>query len=75
LSPLMVISAGLNVPCSYICRKYINHINLLYFPHSPPPLSVFPLVWPVWQVLHSFGVFSLFIEIFALIFYLSMYCA
>jgi hypothetical protein len=43
LSPLlMVILTGLNIMYSYLCRKYINHIHLLYFFLSPSPLHKCP---------------------------------
>jgi hypothetical protein len=35
-SLLMVISIPLNVPHLYLCRKYINHIQFLYFLHLGP---------------------------------------
>jgi hypothetical protein len=43
---LKITSAGFSVPYSYMCRKYINNIHLLYFLHLPslfhlcPPLSM-----------------------------------
>jgi hypothetical protein len=43
----MVISTSLNVLYSYLCRKYISHIHLLYFIYPPSLISALPLLWPI----------------------------
>jgi hypothetical protein len=49
LSPiLMVISSGLNVLFSFLYRKCINHIHLLYFfIYASPPITALLLAWPI----------------------------
>jgi hypothetical protein len=68
---LMVISTDLNVPYLDLYRKYINHINFLYFLHLPSRshcvLSYHDLSYVL--VLRCLGVCSLFSSFFALVFY------
>jgi hypothetical protein len=43
---LTVISAGLKLLCSFLYRKHINHMHLLYF-LLLPSRNTLPLAWPV----------------------------
>jgi hypothetical protein len=64
LTPLLqMTSTGVIVPYSYMYRKYLNHIHLLYplcFPSPSPSISLLS-TWPVYTpLLLWFSVFSLF---------------
>jgi hypothetical protein len=51
-SPLLkVTSAGLNIPCSCMCRKYINHIHPPLPLHFPSPCYFLPLSMTCFTVL------------------------
>jgi hypothetical protein len=76
-NPLLKMTLmGFSVPCSYMCRKYLNHIHppLSSWFTLPPPTSTFHLIWPV---LHSCPLFKCLFIVqwsFGLVFYLKIYC-
>jgi hypothetical protein len=49
LSHLMVISSKLNILYSFLYRKYINHIHLIFLLLTLPHPKILPLSWPVFH--------------------------
>jgi hypothetical protein len=58
----MVTSAGLNVPYSYLYRKYINHIHLLFFLHPTPLVNALSLELPVLHHCTSLFIYLLTVQ-------------